>query len=123
MIHALKTLPEFFEAVISGKKKFEVRKCDRPFQVGDLLALNEYDAERKCYTGRSCLVRIDYILCDREYCKSSYVIISFSPMMTALYIREFTKDPLGFGNNHIPMATQGDDERHIQRHCPAEEGR
>ena len=36
MIHELKTLPEYFEAVIKGKKLFEVRKFDRPFQKGDM---------------------------------------------------------------------------------------
>ena len=30
MIHELKTLPEYFEAVIKGEKLFEVRKFDRP---------------------------------------------------------------------------------------------
>lgn len=38
-IHELKTLPEYFEAVQSGAKTFEVRKNDRGFQVGDLLIL------------------------------------------------------------------------------------
>ena len=28
MIHALKTLPEYFEAVVKGEKLFEVRKND-----------------------------------------------------------------------------------------------
>lgn len=88
MIHELKENTEFFEEVISGRKKFEVRKSDRPFHVGDLLALNEYDSESKSYTGRSCLVKIEYILDDREYCKSGYVIISFSQMMAATYHKD-----------------------------------
>ena len=61
MIHELKILPEFFKAVISGEKTFEIRKYDRPFHKGDLLALNEYDSEKRIYTGNSCLVYIDYI--------------------------------------------------------------
>jgi hypothetical protein len=75
MIHELKTLPEYFEDVISGKKQFEVRKFDRPFHVGDLLALNEFDIKTKTYTGRSCLVYIDYMLSDSEYVKKDYVIL------------------------------------------------
>ena len=39
MIHALKTLPEYFEAVWENKKTFELRKNDRDFKVGDYLAL------------------------------------------------------------------------------------
>ena len=35
MIHALKTLPEYFEAVLENKKTFELRKNDRDFKVGD----------------------------------------------------------------------------------------
>lgn len=45
MVHALKEHPEHFENVISGKKLFEIRKNDRDFKTGDLLALNEYDPE------------------------------------------------------------------------------
>ena len=79
MIHELKTLPQYFQDVISGKKSFEVRKNDRPYHVGDLLALNEYNAETKSYTGNSCLVYIDYILNDTEYCKSGYVVLGIKP--------------------------------------------
>lgn len=79
MIHALKTLPEYFEAVIKGEKLFEVRKNDRNYQRGDLLALNEYDKKGKAYTGRSCLVYVDYILNDEKYCKPMFVIMSIKP--------------------------------------------
>jgi hypothetical protein len=79
MIHELKTLPQYFNAVVSGEKSFEVRKFDRPFHKGDLLALNEFNAETKCYTGNSCLVYIDYILNDKEYVKSDYVILGIKP--------------------------------------------
>ena len=79
MIHELKCLPEYFNAVLSGKKTFEVRKNDRPFVEGDMLAMNEYDAETKGYTGRSCLVHIDYILDSADYCKDGYVVMSIKP--------------------------------------------
>lgn len=62
MIHELKELPEYFEAVLSGEKSFELRADDRDFQPGDVLALNEYDAGEGSYTGRSLMVPVRYIL-------------------------------------------------------------
>lgn len=79
MIHELKIAPDYFESVLSGEKSFEVRKADRPFQSGDLVALNEYD--KGGYTHRSCLVYIDYILDSEDYCKSGMVIMSIKPCL------------------------------------------
>jgi Domain of unknown function (DUF3850) len=62
MIHELKTWPEYYKAVVSGKKNFEVRKADRLFEVGDLLALKEYDPETQKYTGKLITKEITYIL-------------------------------------------------------------
>lgn len=42
MIHELKILPDFFEAVTSGRKQFEIRKNDRDYRVGDQLILREW---------------------------------------------------------------------------------
>lgn len=50
MIHALKILPEYFEAMAAGTKSFEVRKNDRPYHTGDYVALNEWNREQ--YTGK-----------------------------------------------------------------------
>lgn len=79
MIHQLKCRKEYFGAIMSGNKKFEVRKDDRGFQVGDFLALNEcvHDEGRDIETGRCMLVRIVYILNSKEFCKEGYVIICF----------------------------------------------
>lgn len=63
MIHQLKQQDILFEEVICGKKTFEVRVNDRNYKEGDYLALNEIDSEKE-YTGRSCLVYVDYILED-----------------------------------------------------------
>lgn len=51
-VHTLKTWPEYFEAIWSGKKNFEIRKADRDFKVGDCLILLEYDPEANVYTTR-----------------------------------------------------------------------
>lgn len=77
MIHAVKQAPEYFEAVLDGRKTFEVRQNDRDYREGDLLALNEYGENG--YTGRCCLVKIDYILNDAKYCRNGYVTMSIKP--------------------------------------------
>ena len=60
-IHALKTWPEYFEAVAGGEKTFEIRKDDRGFKVGDVLELREYRITEDRYTGRSLWRRVTYI--------------------------------------------------------------
>lgn len=63
MIHELKCWPQFFQAVIEGRKTFEVRRDDRGFQAGDEVTLREYDpnAGPKAYTGREAYYRIGYV--------------------------------------------------------------
>lgn len=57
--HYLKIAPVFYEAVILGKKKFEIRVNDRNFLEGDHLILREF--ENGSYTGNEIEVLITYI--------------------------------------------------------------
>lgn len=57
-----KILPKYFDAVISGKKKFEIRKDEDELQIGDAVILKEWDGEK--YSGRETGRRIEYILRD-----------------------------------------------------------
>lgn len=77
MIHALKTIPDYFEASAAGIKGFEVRKNDRPYSLGDYVALNEVSGGE--YTGRCTLHKIVYILRNTEYCKDGYVVLGLEP--------------------------------------------
>ena len=84
MIHAVKTEPEYFSDVIEGWKTFEVRKNDRGYLAGDYLALNEYEPkagvpDQNCYTGKSALFIIRYVLDDPAYCKKGYVVLGLEP--------------------------------------------
>lgn len=42
MVHYLKTLPEYFQPVIDGKKTMEFRNNDRGFKPGERCVLQEY---------------------------------------------------------------------------------
>lgn len=72
--HDLKTLPSFYAAVISGKKRFEIRKNDRNFQVGELIRLLEWDGED--YTGEERYAQIIY-LTDYEQ-KAGFVVLGIA---------------------------------------------
>ena len=74
-IHELKIDPEYFNDVKTRKKRFEIRKNDRDFQIGDLLKLQEYDREKKNYTGEETIKGIGYILDNQEYLREGYVIL------------------------------------------------
>lgn len=76
--HDLKILPEYFEAVISGRKKFELRKNDRDYKVGDLFVLREWEPD-KGYTGRDFIQSIGYILkdCPEYGLMDGYIIFSW----------------------------------------------
>ena len=78
MLHELKILPEYFEEVLKGNKRFELRKDDRGYCVGDFLTLHEF--ENGEYTGRHIGVfQIRYILrdCPEYGLDEGYCIIGF----------------------------------------------
>ena len=76
MKHNLKILPEYFDAIVSGKKTFEVRFNDRDYQVDDILLLQEWvDGQ---YTGRSLEAKVTYLLDNPRYCQEGYVIMSIN---------------------------------------------
>lgn len=70
--HELKLIQPFFEDVFRNRKKFEVRKNDRNFQVGDRLKLIEFPSENPRYV----LKDIEYILEGGQYgIEKDYVVL------------------------------------------------
>jgi hypothetical protein len=76
--HELKAWPEPFAAVLTGAKRYEIRRADRDFKVGDVLWLREWQPERAGsykvvgtaatwvarpahYTGRDIRCRVTYM--------------------------------------------------------------
>lgn len=59
--HKLKTWPDAFEAIWHRQKRYELRKNDRDFSVGDILVLQEWDPETGLYSGRVIRASVTYI--------------------------------------------------------------
>lgn len=70
--HTLKCWPKFFDAIVDGRKRHDLRRVgDRDFQVGDLMMLREFSPDADAYTGRVQAVRITYITSALEPCALS----------------------------------------------------
>ncbi len=57
-----KAWPEMFNAVLSGKKNFDLRLGDSEFKEGDVLILEEWDPNKKQHTGRKIEKKIRFVL-------------------------------------------------------------
>jgi ASC-1-like (ASCH) protein len=77
MIHTLKIWPEYFEAILDGRKTWEYRKNDRNYQLNDVLRLHEWNNTMQKFTGRMMVVTVTYIYYTpsntQEYCIMSIV--------------------------------------------------
>ena len=94
MVHHLKILPEYFQAILDGAKTDELRQeDDRTFAVGDVLVLREWDRNEwqgedglmyrigSGYTGRSLTREVTYVLRDPDH-------RWLQPSVVALSLRE-----------------------------------
>ncbi len=86
MTHELKVWPEFFEAIMSNDKPFEIRKDDRNFSVGDILLLREYipenyygDGKDAWYSNMKTTSEITYILQGGKFgVREGYVVMGLN---------------------------------------------
>ena len=83
-VHELKILPEYYDAVRYGDKRFEIRKNDRNFHTGDILRLKEWDGEK--YTGEEldAVVRYVYYGIDEYGLSEGYCVMSIDTMLNSI---------------------------------------
>ncbi len=72
-IHELKIRKEYYEAILSGKKTFEIRRDDRPYQERDFLKLKVY--ENGAFTGEETICKVTYIYRGELY-KDGYCVMA-----------------------------------------------
>jgi hypothetical protein len=70
-VHQLRSSPQYFQAIVEGRKKAEVRRTDRHFLVGDILELTEHDPRTRIPTGRSAHVTVTHVISEDEPCDLS----------------------------------------------------
>lgn len=88
--HELKCWPRYFEAMVAGNKRFELRRNDRGFEVGDTLYFREWDPKAHRYTGRVAWYRVTYLLAGTEHLADGFCAMSVEPVLPRK--RESTHD-------------------------------
>lgn len=83
-VHAIKVWPEYFNALVTGLKPFELRKNDRDYRVGDALRLRVWDPDSSEYTGAEVAMNVTYVLAgdegERFGLKPGYAVLGLSCM-------------------------------------------
>ena len=112
-IHELKILPEYYDAVRCGDKRFEIRKNDRNFHRGDILRLKEWDGEK--VTGEELDALVRYILFDfTGGLQDGYCIMSIDTMMHDIPRVTATDNAMAIGTVNGGLVIQkGENNKHI----------
>jgi len=85
MKHEKKILPQYFQKILDGNKKYELRLADWECNEGDILVLQEWNPDTQKYTGRvlkktitSCLKTKDISFWSKkDVDKYGFQILSF----------------------------------------------
>lgn len=84
MMHELKSWPVPYQDHLDGLKPWALRKDDRPYAVGDILFLREWNPDTETYTGRDSYVRVTYLMrgesAEMFGCKPGYCIMTIEPL-------------------------------------------
>jgi ParB family chromosome partitioning protein len=80
-VHVVKSWPKYFTSTIKGVKSFEVRYDDRGYREGDALHLQEFDPERRAYTGRQVTADIVHVMpMEPLGFGAGYVVLGLGPL-------------------------------------------
>lgn len=90
LLHEVKIASSYYVDIISGKKKFELRKNDRGYKVGDGLKMLEF-ADGK-YTGRTIDADIIYMLDDYTGLEEGYCILGIDVITHSGQVSETDTD-------------------------------
>lgn len=83
VVHRLKTINPFFTDLWKRKKKFEIRKNDRNYRIGDHVYLEEYDSINDKFSGRFICAQITYVLNQKQFSnglQKGYIIFCFDEL-------------------------------------------
>lgn len=76
-IHTIKCQQPYFNEVWLGHKKFELRRNDRNYQLGDLVYLQEWNEEKKEYNRYMIKCRITSLLENYAGLENNFCIFGF----------------------------------------------
>lgn len=75
--HELKSWPDQFQALWTGRKRAEFRRDDRGYAVGDLLDLREWEPGAGRHTGFRLMARVTHLVRGPAFeIPAGYVVLS-----------------------------------------------
>lgn len=104
--HEIKIASSYYEDIISGKKKFELRKNDRGYKVGDSLKMLEFTDGK--HTGRTIDADIIYMLEDYTGLEEGYCILGIDVTEYSARRRQASETDTG-GADQLPGQMSIDD--------------
>jgi hypothetical protein len=83
--HELKSWPDQFQAMWTGRKRAEFRRDDRGYAVGDRLDLREWDPAAGRYTGFRLTARVTHLARGPAYeIPAGFVVLSVEVLDAAV---------------------------------------
>ena len=77
-LHSIKIVDPYFADVLNGRKKFELRRNDRDYKVGDTLRLQQFSNGQ--ITGRECFAQVVYLIDNQPGLELGYCIMGINSL-------------------------------------------